>query len=239
MSDRSRKKFFTILELIIAIIILLIITGLLAMTFRVAMKNYNKGMIYSEITHNLTGGFILIKTDIRKIVPIADTENVFFKPQECSFITLAQDDNKQSCLDLVKYKISYDDILRANAQYPDDIRDIDNNFVVILKGLQNPQFEYLYEKTNKKKQKNASGNTIDLTKIDLVDTDSSADSSDSMVNINFPIAIKLDNTIEVDKITKDFSMLFVVPKFVIEKHMSSDTGTDTDIISPQTNKNNY
>jgi prepilin-type N-terminal cleavage/methylation domain-containing protein len=83
-----QKQHFTLLELLIAVLILAVVSSVIVGVFQETLKHYTKGMIYAEISESLAGGFMVIESDLNRMLPLGDKETIFFKENSFSFIAI-------------------------------------------------------------------------------------------------------------------------------------------------------
>ena len=245
---------FTLLELLIAVMIFLIVSVIVATVFRTTIHSYRKGTEHTELTQSLSGTFMLMESDLSNLVAINDEEYVYFKPEEFSFIATGEGnsfDKDYTYLQVIKYSIdeTMNMLFKYSARYPDDVDHLDDEPVLFLENLDETKFEYMYKKEKKKEDeddadadsdKDKDKESIDASEQDDNSEISDKDDSDSAKekDIKIPIGIKASGKIysKNRKIGEYFQTTVMVPYFVIQKSTDSDSGKDDDKDSKDKNK---
>ena len=231
----SKKQNFTLLELLIAVLILVIVSTVIVGVFRETLKNYKKGMSYSEISDSLAGSFMVMESDLSRILPLSDKENVYFKGKSFSFIAIKESEDKKSSLMLIRYKVDEQKkkLYRAAVEYPDDTQDIDGKDIAFLDGVLSMDFSYTHQKDKDKKddKKKSISKSADAGKADQAKTKNEKNKKKS------PEVINVNGRIKNGNIEQDFSTAFFVTTMKASK-IDAGSGTDTEKKTNDTDKNN-
>jgi hypothetical protein len=235
----NKKKLFTLLELLIAVIIFMIVSVIVATVYNTTIKTFQKGTEHTELSQSLSGTFMVMESDLRNLATINDKDAVFFKPEEFSFIATGEgsgNDKDYTYLQVIKYTIDehMNMLLKSTARYPDDINHIDDEPVLFLENIEDTKFEYIYKKqesdTGKgdgKKEDNSASKSNENKKDDdsKISKDDEEDSGKEK-NIKTPFGIKVSGEIysKNRKLGEYFQTTVMVPFFVIQKSTDSDSG---------------
>jgi len=229
-------KNFTLLELLIAVLILVIISSIIVGVFQTTLKNYKKGMSYNEISESLSGSFMVMESDLNRMLPLGDKKTTFFKKDSFSFIAINQNEKKKSYLELIRYKFEQDrkKLYRAVVKYPDEKKDIDTKNITFFDGLQELKFSYTFSKSkdkkdDKKKSESNSNNNFrdsesDEEKSNNTESKIKTD-KDKKDETKRPTAVRMSGRAKNKIIEEDFTTAFFVTSIEAVK---SDTGTETD-----------
>ncbi|MCF7791058.1 MAG: type II secretion system GspH family protein [Victivallales bacterium] len=229
MAAIKKKKSFTFLELLIAVIIFLIVTVVITAVYRVVINSYKKGTEYSDLSQTLSGTFLVMKHDLLKLVRINDKDSVHFKKDKFSFIAEVKNQHDKTILQEIQYSIENNKLLRRFTEYPDSNLNTGEP-VLFLDNITETTFNYMYKKKKRKKKKNSSDLLNDYKKNDNKKTNiSKDDKSDS--NIKIPSYITISGRIKEGELEKDFKTALNIPLFDILK-ISKSTKSDTEKQTP-------
>ena len=256
MKKYAINKRFTLLELLIAVVILVIVSAVVVSIFQETLRSYKKGIAYSDISDSLSGSIMVMESDLSKLLPIKDKDNVYFKKKAFSFISLKETDKKKSFLQLIRYRYDSNEkkLYRAIVKYPADKQNIDGKDIAFCTGLESLSFNYSYAASGKDKETNkkdsgtgmsgSSGlfddeNTID-NEADVANLSSSSDKSkNDKSKEKSPSVINITGRIKSDEVEQSFSTALFVKS--MEAVKSTGTSTDSekkDNSNSQTNNNN-
>jgi Tfp pilus assembly protein PilE len=238
----NKKKLFTLLELLIAVIIFMLVSVIVATVYNATIKAYKKGTEHIELSQSLSGTFMVMESDLQNVATINDKEMVFFKPEEFSFIATGEgnsQDKDYTYLQVIKYTIDehMNMLFKSTARYPDDINHIDDEPVLFLENLDDAKFEYIYKKQESDTEKSGDEKEDDNSKSEnqkendnsKVSTDDKEDSG-KVKDIKIPFGIKVSGEIysKNRKLGEYFQTTVMVPFFVIQKSTDSDSGKKDD-----------
>jgi type II secretory pathway component PulJ len=206
-----KKQHFTLLELLIAVLILVIVSTVVLGVFRQTLMNYKKGMVYSEISESLAGVCMVMQSDLNGMLPLGD---------------------RKSYLEQIRYKIDNDTLKRAVAKFPDEKRNIDNKGIAILDGINEMGFRYIFPKSDDKKKKK--GEDKDKKQIitvgdkyvessDAAEGSSEAKDKQKKKTIKRPLVVEIKGSLEKGNIEKNFVTSFFT---AYQKDLSTSTDTD-------------
>jgi len=223
------RNNFTLLEMLIAVIILVIVSSVVVGVFRNTLENYKKGMSYSEITEGISGVYMIMRNDLSRMRPIGDKKNVFFKADEFSFVCIAETESKKSYLELICYKFDHDTLMRGSVNYPEEIDKMSQDMFPFLKGVKEMNFSYVFEKKERKKKKNdkkssSSHNNSDETKKENKIKNTAE--NDKKNKVKLPLIVNLTATLENKKIEEHFSTALCAT--FINTVPGTGTGSDSD-----------
>ena len=230
------KSKFTLLELLIAVLILVIISSVIVGVFRDTLLNYKKGMSYSEISQGLAGSFMVMGSDLSRMLPLGDIKTAYFKKESFSFIAISETKEKKSFLELIRYKFEKDkkSLYRAVVKYPSDIQNIDEKDIAFLEGVEELMFSYTHSKSKKKDNKSKNNDSGHDNKFEkTVTNENSLNKKDNKGNKGNkgnkkkekPILITMSGSLKNGKIEESFiTALFVTSM----KGVSGSSGTSTD-----------
>jgi type II secretory pathway component PulJ len=242
MKLKYKKQKFTLLELLIAVLILVIISTIIAGVFQETLKSYKKGMSYTEISEGLAGSFMVMKSDLNRMLPLGEKKTVLFKEKSFSFIAINETEKAKSYLELIRYKIDYDEktLYRAVVEYPANSESLDVKDIAFLDGVQDMKFSYIFPKSDDKQN----GQKKDATTKSGNGTGQTVTNKENPQKINNkkkdkikrPAVIKMSGYLVNGKIEEKFTTAFFVSSMKGVK--SSGTGTDSDKSSDSSNVKN-
>ena len=229
----NKKKLFTLLELLIAVMIFMIVSVVVTTVFRATTLAYKKGTEHIDLAQSLSGTFMIMESDLKSLITINDKEMVYFKPEEFSFIATGHGNNYDkdyTYLQVIKYTIdeNLNILLKSSAKYPDDVEHIDDDPVLFLENIDETKFEYLYKK-QEEKDKEKQGDDTDKDKEKEKDSSKISgddeDDSGKDQNIKIPFGIRISGEIysKNRKFGEYFQTTVSVPFFVIQKSTESDS----------------
>ena len=219
-----KQQRFTLLELLIAVLILVIISTVIVGVFRETLRNYKKGMSYSEISDSLAGSFIVMESDLSKMLPLGDKETVYFNEKSFSFVALEESTKKKSSLTLIRYKVDekMKVLYRSEVKYPSEKQNIDEKNIAFLDGVLTMDFSYTYQKPKDKKD-DKKKNTSKLAK---TKKDDNTKLEEKEIKKESPKVIIVNGRVKNGEIVEDFSTAFFVTRMETGKP-EIGTGTDT------------
>ncbi len=236
------NKRFTLLELLIAVVILVIVSAVVVSIFQETLRSYKKGIAYSDISDNLSGCFMVMESDLSDLLPIEDKKNVFFKKEAFSFIALKETDKKKSFLQLIRYSYNEDEkkLYRAIVMYPADKQNLDGKDIAFCAGLESLNFNYSYTASDKqkKKSKDKDDDSEMQDSSGLFDNDSNNESESGSASTSsvlgksensksskkYPSVISIAGRIKNEDVEQNFSTAL----FVKSMEAVKSTGTSTD-----------
>ena len=255
-----KKHCFTLIELLIAVLILVIVSAVVLGVFRQTLKNYKKGMAYSEISAALGGSFMIMESDLTRMVPLGDKETVYFKKNEFSFVAVSHTVEGKSYLEQVRYRIGYDNTLkRAVVKFPGERRDIDSREVVLLSDIDEMYFRYIFPKkdddkkqgsdktkssdkgketsstTKKSKYVSSSEDTKDDAGKSSETAKGSSNDKDKKKTIKRPIVVGMKGCLKQGNIEQYFMTSFSA---AYQKDLGTSTDTDTKSNSQDSSQSN-
>jgi len=225
------RNNFTLLEMLIAVIILVIVSSVVVGVFRNTLENYKKGMSYSEITEGISGVYMIMKNDLSRMRPIGDKKSVFFKVDELSFVCISETKDKKSFLELIRYKFDHDTLTRGSVKYPEDIDKISQDMFPFLNGVKDFNFSYIFEKEESKKKEtdkqkssaDTNNNSNETTKENKIKNTAE---NDKKKKVKLPKIVNLTATIENKKIEEHFSTALYAT--FINSSPGTGIGSDSD-----------
>ena len=224
-----KMRDFTLLELLIAVLILVIISSVIVGVFQTTLKSYKKGMSYTEISESLAGCFMVMESDLSRLLPLGEKKNVYFKNKRLSFVAINKTEDKKSYLELIQYRIdAVEKILyRAVIRYPADKQNVDGKEIVFLDGVQNMKFSYESAKSDNKKdsKKNDSNDSNNISQMFGSNGDDLATADDNKSDSTKPPAvITISGSIKNEEIEESFTTAF----FVTSMEAVKNSGTASD-----------
>jgi hypothetical protein len=237
-----KRRNFTLLELLIAVLILVIISSVIVGVFQTTLKSYKKGMSYTEISESLSGCFMVMESDLSRILPLGEKKDVFFKKKSLSFIAINETEEKKSYLELINYKIDVDEkiLYRTVAKYPADKQNTDGKDIAFMDGVRDMTFSYEFAKSKDKddKKKDAKNDSDSLSGVSAANGGGLGEKDDKKKDgTKSPTVVTLTGSIKNGEIEENFTTAFFVSSMKAVKSDGAD-GTGDDAKSKDKEKQN-
>ena len=219
---------FTLIEVLIAMIIMTMVAALLIGAFHTGLMSYRKTNDYEMLTTSLQGALLFLRSDIKRYVPIHD-DAVCFTDTTMAFYTFSKD--PQSHLELVTYKYTGRQLSRSTVSFQGrSIGDPGATPVSfsVLNGVEKWKFSFLNR--TPLRNANASG-TAPTPTAGTTSTPASVSATGTPEKITNPSLVCMSGQIVYkDRVRKlDSSLLFptyAAPASGGNNNTSSNTDTD-------------
>jgi type II secretory pathway component PulJ len=202
---RQKVSYFTLLELLLSVIILGIVTSTASMVLRAIIDNYNRSQSFGNITQSLGGCSMILKNDIRNLLPIEDKEEVYFEKRKFSFIVKAINSSGNTELKLIRYVYERPILYRGSVRYPEEKKEIDKKLTEFMQNVMH--FKIVYNNTRIDYEENED---YDDT---LIENNSDDDLEEDEKSTDVPKLIQILGTVEDGNYINPFDISITVPLY--------------------------